>query len=64
MMRKAKDDHGGRVEELLQDLLITSLGIAGVKQSEIRKIVGCSMDRVSRIAKHIERSRKNVKERE
>jgi len=61
-MRRAKDDSESRLVELLQDILITSLGTAGVKQTEIRKIVGCSMDRVSRIAKHIERGRKNGKE--
>ena len=61
-MRRSKDDHDSRMEGLLQDLLITSLGIAGVKQTEIRKIVGCSMDRVNTIAKHIERSRKSGKE--
>jgi predicted transcriptional regulator len=47
----------------MQDLLITSLGPAGVKQTEIRKIVGCSMDRVSRIVKHLERGTKNDKDR-
>jgi predicted transcriptional regulator len=63
-MRRPKDNQEAQVLELLQDLLITSLGIAGVKQIEIRKIVGCSMDRVSRIAKHIERTGKNGKERD
>jgi hypothetical protein len=46
-----------QVPDLLKDLLITSLGTAGVKQTEIRKIVGCDMNRVSRIVKHIERGR-------
>ena len=41
--------------DLLKDLLITSLATAGVKQKEIRKIVGCDMNRVSRIVKHVER---------
>jgi len=61
-MPRAKDDQGNNnVAELLRDLLITSLGAAGVKQVEIRKIVGCDMNRVSRIAKHIERERKGAK---
>jgi hypothetical protein len=42
-----------RIEGLLRDLLITSLSAAGVKVVEIRKIVGCDMNKVSRIAKHI-----------
>jgi uncharacterized membrane protein len=63
-MSRVKDDYENRHLELLQDLLITSLGTAGVKQTEIRKIVGCSMDRVSRIVKQLERGRKNSKDRE
>jgi hypothetical protein len=43
------------LETLLRDLLITSLASTGVKSHTIRKIVGCSMDRVTRITKHIER---------
>lgn len=43
--------------ELLRDLLITSLGLAGVKQAEIRKIVGCDINRVSMIVKNIEKGR-------
>lgn len=62
-MHRAKDNNESRLLELLQDLLITSLGTAGVKQTEIRKIVGCSMDRVNRIVKHVERGCKNGKER-
>ena len=62
-MRRAKDDNESRSVELLQDLLIASLGIAGVNQADIRKIVGCRMDRVSRIVRHIERSRANAKQR-
>lgn len=51
-MRKAKGGDADRVEELLKDLLITESGRAGVPQPEIRKIVGCSMNRVSRIVKN------------
>jgi hypothetical protein len=52
-MKKNSKPENGEVTELLKDLLITSLGAAGVKQTEIRKIVGCDMNRVSRIVKHI-----------
>ncbi len=43
--------------ELLKDLLITELAKAGVPQVEIRKIVGCDINRVSRIAKHIKQEK-------
>ena len=39
--------------ELLKDLLITQLGIAQVPQQSIRQIVGCEMNRVNRIVKHL-----------
>ncbi len=64
-MRKAKDKaDNSKVADLLRDLLITSLGAAGVKQTEIRKIVGCDMNRVNRIVKHIERGRAHAEEKE
>jgi len=52
-----KKSENSKVEAILRDLLITSLGTAGVKQAEIRKIVGCDMNQVSRIVKYIERAR-------
>lgn len=55
-MSKAKAASAeGKITELLKDLLITSLGVAGVKQVVIRNIVGCDMNRVNRIVKHITR---------
>ena len=39
--------------EVLKDILITQLGLAGVPQQSIRKIVGCSMSRVNDIVKHL-----------
>lgn len=41
------------VAELLKDLLITQLSAAGVQQQAIRQIIGCDINRVSRITKHI-----------
>jgi len=35
--------------EILKDLLIVQLGIAGVPQQSIRAIVGCDIIRVNRI---------------
>jgi len=54
-MIKKRDGSGnaGDVAEILKDLLITQLGMAGVAQKSIRQIVGCSMKRVNRIVKHL-----------
>lgn len=62
-MARRNDDGKNEMADLLRDLLITSLGTAGVKQTEIRKIVGCGMNRVNEIVKHIEQERKRAKER-
>ena len=40
-------------EELLKDLLIVQLAVAGVRQQDIRAILGCDINRVSRIVRHI-----------
>lgn len=39
--------------EILKDLLIVQLGIAGVPQQSIRAIVGCDIIRVNRIVRHL-----------
>lgn len=44
--------------ELMVDLLIIQLASAGVQQAAIREIVGCDINRVSRIFKHILTARK------
>jgi hypothetical protein len=41
------------IAELLRSLLIVQLGLAKVAQNDIRKIVGCSMGRVSDVLKHL-----------
>jgi len=46
--------------ELLKDILITELAKADVPQREIRKIVGCDILRVSRIARHIKKNREEA----
>jgi hypothetical protein len=56
-MGKTKSRDADRITELLKDLLITELGRAGVPQPVIRKIVGCDMNRVSRIVKNFGRER-------
>lgn len=49
---------GDKATELLRDLLITQLGVAGVPQLTIRKIVGCNVHRVSRIVRHLKIKKK------
>lgn len=44
--------------ELLQNLLIVELAKAGVSQPAIRKILGCDMHRVSRIARHFKKAKR------
>lgn len=52
MPRKPKRDDNDATE-LLKDILIVQLGVAGVRQQAIRAIVGCDINRVSRIVRHI-----------
>ena len=47
--------------ELLKDLLITQLGLAGVPQQSIRNIVGCDINRVNRIVRHLKQKAKQTK---
>ena len=42
--------------EVLKDILITQLGLAGVPQQNIRKVVGCSINRVNAIVKHLKKA--------
>ena len=45
--------------EMLKDILITQLGLAGVPQQSIRKIVGCSITRVNAIVKHLKNAKRS-----
>lgn len=56
-MPPSKQSKRPSTEELLQDLLIVQLGLAGIPQQQIREIVGVDMLRVSRIVKHLKRSK-------
>lgn len=56
-MPKAKQPKEQAIDDLLRDLMIIELAIAGVGQHQIRKIVGVDIHRVSRIAKHIRKAR-------
>lgn len=44
--------------EVLKDILITQLGLAGVQQQNIRKVVGCSINRVNAIVKHLKSTKR------
>lgn len=45
-----------RIENLLKDMMIIQLAIAGVGQMEIREIVGGDIVRVNRIVKRVRKS--------
>lgn len=45
--------------EVLKDILITQLGIAGVPQQDIRKIVDCDINRVSAIVRHVKAAKRS-----
>ncbi len=42
-------------DDLLRDLLIVQLGLAGLTQHQIREIVGVDIHRVNRIVKHLKK---------
>ena len=48
-----KAQGGNDVSELLKDMLIVQLGLAGVPQRTIRSIVGCDLNRVTQIVRHL-----------
>ncbi len=62
-MAKKPKRNSDEVAGLLTDLVITQLAASGVQQQAIRQILGCDMNRVSRIAKHIKAARKSAETR-
>jgi hypothetical protein len=56
-MKKPQPSADDKIVTLLQDLLITSLGKAGVPQLEIRKILGVDIVRVNRIVRHLKNNK-------
>jgi hypothetical protein len=46
------------IQDLLQEQMIITMGLAGVPQQQIRKIVGGDIVRVSRIVKHLKKKEK------
>lgn len=57
-MAKAKHKQDQSTDDLLRDLLIVQLGLAGLPQANIREIVGVDMHRVNRIVKHFRQVKK------
>jgi hypothetical protein len=62
MARKKNKPQTDQAAELLRDLLIVELAKAGVTQPGIRTIVGCDMHRVSRIARHFKKVKRQAPE--
>ena len=44
-------------EDLLRDLIIVQLGLAGLGRHQIREIVGVDMNRVTRILQHFKKKK-------
>ena len=55
--RKKKADS---TENLIRNLMIVQMGLAGVGQREIRAVVGGSIDDVNSIVKHLKKSKRPV----
>jgi len=51
-IKKSKEN---KTDELLRDLLIVQLCLAGLKQRQIREIAGVDIHRVNRIARHFKK---------
>lgn len=47
-------------EDILRDMFIAQLGLAGVPQQQIREIVGVDIHRVSRIVKRLKNAKKTT----
>lgn len=52
-MKRRSQKTENRTQDLLQDMLIVQLGMAGLTQHQIREIVGIDIYRVNRILKHL-----------
>jgi len=54
-MKNEKQKKEQTTDDLLRDLLIIQLGLAGLTQHQIREIVGVDIHRVNRIVKHFKK---------
>lgn len=57
-MNSEKGQKGKTAEDLLRDILIVQLGLAGLSQHQIREIVGVDIHRVNRIMKYFKKGKK------
>jgi len=57
-MANEKQKKDQTTADLLRDLLIVQLGLAGLTQHQIREIVGVDIHRVNRIVKHFKKINK------
>lgn len=57
-MTNLKSKGSTSVEDLLRDLMIIQLGLAGIAQDKIRIIAGVGMNRVNRIVKNLKKGDK------
>lgn len=60
-MRAARKEQDRSTTELLEDLLIVTLGLNDIPQRAIRDIVGCDINRVNNIVKHLKRQQRRRK---
>jgi len=54
-MAKGNSSAQPGVAEILRDMLIVQLALAGLTRHQIRETVGVDMNRVTRLVKHIKR---------
>ena len=59
-MANEKQKKEQTTDDLLRDLLIVQLGLAGLAQHQIREIVGVDIHRVNRIVKHYKKITKKT----
>ena len=53
--RRGKNSAKASTEEILRDMLIVQLAVAGLTRHQIRETVGVDMNRVTRVVKYIKR---------
>jgi transposase len=56
-MPKKKTKKSESAEDLLRDLMIVQLGLAGLSRHQVREIVGVDIHRVTRILRHFKKSK-------
>jgi hypothetical protein len=57
-VRMPKKVAGDEQLELLKTLVIVQLGLAGVSRHDIRAILGCDMNLVTKVARHLPKIKK------